>query len=230
MRVLLLGGVAGWLVGVAPLLAVNLVDYFGVYYFPNPFLAGAAGLTLGLLLGGVVAGLVGARARGAGRGVRGAGTTGLVAATLYAVSVIGLMEAARSFDALPPAVTKHPLRVSAGILFLASLLLLVALLTGALAGVEEATSVSQATQPTRTASSSRMPETRGVGSSPVYGRPPYSQPRGVTSATPSRPAGPRPSGPQWQAPDASDSRYEGARVAGPPSRPAQRSDSTNHRR
>ncbi|MGH2517292.1 MAG: hypothetical protein ACRDHP_16705 [Ktedonobacterales bacterium] len=231
MRVRILGGIAGWLFGVAPLLAVNLVDYFGLYYFPDPFLAGAIGLVAGLLLGGLVAGLIGGRSRGAGGGARGAGTTGLVAAALYAVSVIGLMEAARSFDALPPAVTQHPIRVSVGILFLATLLLLVALLTGVFAG-ESVEAPASRTQPARPASAPRAPAAHGATGTP-HGPPPYARPRYGDVAAPSRPATPRPGGPQWQppdAPDASDPRYAGARAYGPPSRPDQRSDSNPHRR
>lgn len=247
MRTRILGGITGWLLGVAPLLAVNAVDYFGIYYFPDPFVAGAIALVAGLLLGGIAAGLIGGRSRETGGGAWGAGTTGLVAAALYAVSVIALMEAARAFDALPFAVTEHPIRVSLGILFLATLLLLVALVTGVFVGrlaEAPATHVTTRSQPARRMSAPnaqsmpnapRQPGTSRPGG-PAYGPPPsspYAQPHYGDAAPPSRPAGPRPSGPQWQAPDASDPRYANARAygpTGPASRPARRTESgPNHR-
>jgi hypothetical protein len=227
----ILGGIVGWLLSVAPLLAVNAVDYFGVYYFPDPFVAGAIALVAGLLLGGITAGLIGGRARNAG-GPRGAGVTGIVAATLYAVSVFGLLEAARAFDALPQAVTEHPIRAGLGILFLAALLVLVTLVTGVLARKPAETPAASAktpAQPARPGSAQRVPGTsRPAG--PVYGQPPYAPPRYGDAAPPSRPASPRPSGPQGQSPDASDPRYAGARVYGPASRSARRSDSNSNGR
>lgn len=211
------GGVVGWLLGIAPLLAVNAIDYFGIYYFPDPFLAGAIALLAGLLLGGIVAGLVGGRSRQTGGGAAGAATTGLIAAVLYAVSVIGLMEAARIFDAPLFAVTDHPLRVSAGVLFIAALLLLVALVTGALAGTSA------------TATSTTSSPRGGYASGPARGQPPYSQPRYGASAPPSRPAGPPQSGPRGPSPDSSDPRYAGVRAHDPASRPARRSNSNPNR-
>ncbi|HLJ81462.1 MAG TPA: hypothetical protein VKT52_08255, partial [Ktedonobacterales bacterium] len=219
----------------------NAVDYFGIYYFPDPFVAGAIALVAGLLLGGIAAGLIGGRSREAGGGAWGAGTTGIVAAALYAVSVIALMEAARAFDALPFAVTEHPIRVSLGILFLATLLLLVALVTGIFAGrltEAPASHVPTRSQPPRRVSAPNAPRPPGTSrpGEPAYGpppAPPYAQPRYGDAAPPSRPAGPRPSGPQWQSPDASDPRYANARVygpTGPASRPARRTESDpNHR-
>lgn len=226
----ILGGIAGWLLGVAPLLAVNAVDYFGIYYFPDPFMVGAIALVAGLLLGGPTAGLIGGRSLKTGGGARGAGTTGIVAAALYAVSVIGLMEAGRAFDALPLAVTEHPIRVSLGIVFLAALLLLVALVIGAFAGKSAETPAPNAVpggqQPARSMNASHPGGGNRAGG-PAYGAgvPPNAQPRAGDAAPPSRPLGQYPSGSQRQPPDASDPRYAGARVYGPASRPGRRADS-----
>lgn len=124
------GGIAGWLMAILPLLGVNALEYFGVYYFPDPVFAGLAALIAGLALGGIVAALIGKRRSG----MPGAVISGVLAAILYSVSLIGLLFAARSLDALPALITEHPLRVSAGILFFAALMLLVSLITGALTG------------------------------------------------------------------------------------------------
>lgn len=215
------GGIAGWLLGIAPLLAVNAVDYFGIYYFPNPFLAGAVALLAGLLLGGVAAGLIGGRSLQTGGGASGAAATGIVAAVLYAVSVIGLMEAARIFDAPLFAVTDHPIRVSAGVLFVAALLLLVALVTGAVVGKFADDTTASGALPNRPGTSA---------SGPTYRQPPYPQRRYGESAPASRPAGPPQSGPRTPAPDAADPRYAGTRAYGPASRPARRSNSNPNRR
>ena len=226
------GGIAGWLLGVVPLVAVNAVDYFGIYYFPDPFLAGAIALVAGLLVGGVTAGVIGGRTHG---GAGGAGMTGMIAAVLYAVSVIALMEAARAFDALPFAVTEHPLRVSLGILFLAALLLLVALVTGVFVGRSAelpATPTNNAAGRSQAARRASAPSAVRQPGAARYGAPPYAQPRYGDAAPPSRAAGPpRPSNPQWQSPDASDPRYAGARAYGPAaSRPARRPNSNPNQR
>ena len=219
------GGIAGWFLGVAPLLAVNAIDYFGIYYFPNPFLVGSIAILAGLLLGGIVAGVIGSRSTTTGGGAIGAATTGIVAAALYAVSVIGLMEAARSFDALPLAVSEHPIRISLGILFIAALLLLVALITGVLAGKpakENSAFRAQPARPLAGPSAPRAAQSSGAAS----GIPPYAQPRYGEPAPPSRPASPRSTDPRRQSPDAFDPRYDphyaGARAFGTPSRPARR--------
>lgn len=223
------GGIAGWLLGIAPLLVVNAVVYFGIYYFPDPFLAGAIALLAGLLLGGVVAGLIGGRSSRTGGGASGAASTGLVAAGLYAVSVIGLMEAARIFDAPLFALTEHPIRVSVGVLFFAALLLLVALVTGTLAGTSVDDATAPSAQPSRPRVGAGVPR-GGYPSGPAYGQPPYAQPRYSESAPASRPAGPPRSGPRNPASATSDPRYAGTRAYGPASRPARRSDSNPQRR
>lgn len=180
------GGIAGWLVAILPLLAVNALEYFGIYYFPDPVLAGLAALIAGLALGGIVAALVG-KQRG---GMPGAVISGVLAAILYSVSLIGLLFAARSLDALPALITGHPLHVSAAILFFAALMLLVSLVTGALTGGASVETEPAVSYPPRTPLSASSPGRR----------PPASYPgaSGASSmpAAPSRPLYGPPSGTQ----------------------------------
>lgn len=190
MAVRIWGGIAGWLVAILPLLAVNALEYFGIYYFPDPVLAGLAALIAGLALGGIVAALVGKR-RG---GMPGAVISGVLAAVLYSVSLIGLLFAARSLDAMPALITGHPLRVSAAILFFAALMLLVSLVTGALTGGASVETEPAASYPPRDVLSASAGRTR---------RPPASYPgapgaSGTSSmpAAPSRPLYGPPSGTQ----------------------------------
>ncbi len=135
MAARILGGMAGWLIGVLPLIAVNATDYFGVTYFADPVLAGAVALLGGLLLGGIAAGAIGGRAgRHNPGGTAGAAVSGGTAALLYACTVVGLMYLARTFDAPSPVLVEHPLRISLVIFFFAALLLAIALATGAIIG------------------------------------------------------------------------------------------------
>ncbi len=57
------GGIAGWIAGALPLVAVNIADYLGVFAFQDAMLAGAVALVGGALICGVVAGSFGGRAR-----------------------------------------------------------------------------------------------------------------------------------------------------------------------
>ena len=129
------GGFVGWIAGVLPLAIVNVFEYFGIYYFDQPALAGAAALVGGIVLGGIVAGIIGGRARrNDPGGTVGALLSGGVAAFLYAVSLIAVLYIARSFDAPPPIIARHPVRISVAIIFFAVLLLGISVLTGALTG------------------------------------------------------------------------------------------------
>lgn len=177
MAARLWGGIAGWLVAVLPLLAVNALDYFGIYYFPNPVVAGLAALVGGLLLGGIVAALVGKR-----RGdMPGAAISGVLAAILYSASLIGLLYASRAADAPPSLITEHPLRVSAAILFFAALLLLASLATAAFTGSRVAETLPA------------VPYGQFTSASVPGRRPPASYP-GAPVAAPSRPLYGPPSG------------------------------------
>lgn len=216
------GGIAGWLAAVLPLLAVNALDYFGIYYFPDPVIAGLLALVGGLLLGGIVAALLGKR-RG---GVPGAATSGALAAILYAASLIGLLYASRASDALPSLITQHPLRVSAAILFFAALLLLVSLVTAVLTAGRAAEATPAALDarrgPASTSSTSstsgRRPPT-SYPAHPVYpgapavtSRPLYGPPSGTQGRLPGVP----------QSPSAPSTARDGAtrpRVYAPPPPP-----------
>ena len=129
------GGLAGWLAGILPLLVVDALEYFGVYYFAQPALAGAVALAGGILLGGITAGAIGGRAsrRRAG-GATGAAVSGGLAAIFYAITLIAVLYVARAQDAPPAVIARHPIRFSAAILFFAVLLMGAAVLMGAISG------------------------------------------------------------------------------------------------
>ena len=177
------GGVAGWLVAVLPLLVVNALDYFGVYYFPDPVVAGLVALVGGLLLGGFTAALLGGNRQ---EGARSAAPAGAVAAILYAASLFGLLYVARGSDAPPSFLSQHPIRVSAGILFFTALLLLVALTTGALTSKRRVTDAERVVAyPARGGMPVSAPRRRppamysGATSAPAASdRTPYGQPSG----------------------------------------------------
>jgi hypothetical protein len=152
------GGIIGWLVSVVPLVAVNVLDNAGVYYFPDPVLVAAVALVGGLLLGGVVAGWAGGRGRQGSGGPLAAGT---IAGGLFAVSLITLLFVARSLYDLPTVLAEHPLRASAAVLFCAALLLLVALLAGAVTGRRAAAVASVA--PARSAPVTSAARQRAAG-------------------------------------------------------------------
>lgn len=181
------GGIAGWLAAVLPLLAVNTLEYFGMYYFPDPVIAGLVALVGGLILGGPVAALIGARR---GR-VAGAAVAGVLAAILYSVSMIGLLYVSRALDASPSVLSQHPLRVSAAILFFAALLLLVSLVTGAVA-VRRAEDVplsaaSAATSQRRGPVPASVPSRRLPATYPAApSRPLYGPPAGARERMPSQ--------------------------------------------
>src|SRR5262249_45777960 len=86
------GGIAGWIAGAVPLVAVNLADYFGVFAFQEALVAGAAALVGGALLCGIIAGSIGGRAR-AGRpgGAAAAAPAGIIAALLFVATVAILL-------------------------------------------------------------------------------------------------------------------------------------------
>lgn len=129
------GGIAGWLIGLLPLIAVNIAGKIGTLSADDAVLAGAVALLGGLLLGGIVAGAVGGRpARTRPGGVTGAFISGGIAALLYAVALIALVIGAGRAGAAPAVVAEHPIRMSAAVVFLAALLLAIAVVTGAIAG------------------------------------------------------------------------------------------------
>jgi hypothetical protein len=132
MRRMVPAGILGGVLGVLPLALLNvIVNASGALgavetlAASNSALLGAAALLGGLALGGAVAGWL------AGRGGLGvAAGAGSIAALWYAVCVILLVVGGAKAGWGPPIAALHPLRASAAILLVASLLLLVALLAG----------------------------------------------------------------------------------------------------
>jgi hypothetical protein len=128
----IIGGIAGWLIGVLPLIGVNAADYFGLYI--NPILA----LVVSLLLGSVVTGYIGGKADGqAAGGSIGAGVAGGISAVLYAVSLVFLLLLAQSLGVLGSILSGQLFHITVAILFLACLWLGIAVLTGLLTGTRQ---------------------------------------------------------------------------------------------
>ncbi|MGZ3677172.1 MAG: hypothetical protein ACXWQR_01210 [Ktedonobacterales bacterium] len=130
MRARIGGGIAGWLIGVVPLIVVNALDYQGLFAFQDAVVAGLVALIGGIVLGGIVAGLLGGRAGG----TTAAATAGTVAAVLYAATLISLVIGTGILDSASPLIALHPLRISMALLFLATILLAIAIATGAIVG------------------------------------------------------------------------------------------------
>lgn len=128
MRARIGGGIAGWLIGIVPLLVVNMLDYQGLFSLQDAVPAGFIALIGGILLGGIAAGLLGGRAGG----TPSATTSGVIAAVLYAGTLIGLVFGAGILDSISPLIAQYPLPISMALLFLAALLIAISAATGAL--------------------------------------------------------------------------------------------------
>src|SRR5579863_5725687 len=131
----ILAGILGSLAGALPLLMVNVLvnggGSFGAIESTieeNVVVFGAGALLGGVVLGGVVAGWIAGRRGGTAE----SGVAGGIAAVLYAVMVILFVVGGAKQGWGPPIAALHPLRASAAICLVATLLLGVALLTGAL--------------------------------------------------------------------------------------------------
>jgi hypothetical protein len=142
MRARIYGGIAGWLIGVVPLIVVNALDYQGLFAFQDAVVAGLIALIGGIVLGGIAAGLLGGRAGG----TIAATTSGAVAAVLYAITLISLVIGTGILDSASPLIALHPLRMSMALLFLAAILLAVAIATGTIVG--RRANAAPATSPT----------------------------------------------------------------------------------
>jgi len=207
----ILGGIAGWLVGVLPLVIVNLVGFAGTLSPDQAALAGAIGLVGGVILGGVVAGYIGGRS-GA---IAGALLSGGIATLLYVTSVGSLLLVAGSQGDLPNIILEHPIRVGVAVLCVGAVLLMIALLSGFVSSrgqrsEDVANAVSHASQPAA-AYPLRAPQpaytrplhqpapSAGLLSDPRYGAAPRSRPLADADREPYPPAygGPR-SQPQQQ--------------------------------
>jgi hypothetical protein len=160
----LLAGVLGGIAGIFPLAANAAVDYAATqglldertaHLAVSPVFSGPPALLTGVALGAVVAGWPAGRRGGAPA----AGVAGGIAAGLYAVVVIGLVVGGARLELVPSVAGVHPLRTSAAVIFLASVLLGVAWLLGALVG----RSAEADATPTRGASVSGSPGARERG-------------------------------------------------------------------
>lgn len=135
-----LGGLYGWLASMAPLIVINGMGYVGLLNSQEAALAGAAALLGGPLLGGVVAGYyAGAPSRREPGGMASAAVAGGVASALYLAGVAGLLIAATQLGALPQIIADHPIRAGTAVVFLALILLAVAVAVGAWSGRGRAT-------------------------------------------------------------------------------------------
>jgi hypothetical protein len=132
-------GVLGGIAGIIPLAANAAVDYAATqglldattaHWAQSPLLAGPPALLSGVALGGIVAGWPAGRRGGAAA----AAAAGGIAAGLYAVVVTGLVVGGARLGLVPSVAAVHPLRASAAVIFLASVLLAVAWLLGAVVG------------------------------------------------------------------------------------------------
>jgi hypothetical protein len=129
-----IGGIAGWIIGALPLIAVNIATYLG-FYIDNPVLIGATALLAGLILGGIVSGFIGGRpGRWVSGGAIGAGVSGGISALLYAVTIIALVIFAPSLGGLPSLPADQLVHVIIAVLFCAALLMGISMLAGLLAG------------------------------------------------------------------------------------------------
>jgi hypothetical protein len=189
------GGIAGWIAGTLPLAAVNVADIVGIFSFDEAVLAGALALGAGILLGGIMAGSFGGRPRdGQPGGASAAASSGLLAAGLFAVSVIVLLVGTAIHDSDQLGVVDI-IRLALTVIFVAALLLLVCLLTGAIVGRLATRRPAAPLQPARypAAPSAPRPGTsvgNGMGISRSVSRPagasrPVSHP--VSPAAPRRP-------------------------------------------
>lgn len=174
MRARIGAGIAGWFVGLLPTAAVNAAAYAGILDYQVAALANAVAFFGGLLLGGAVAGRLGARGRS---GLAGAAQAGGITAALCAVSLVCLILGVGSIKTTF-LFADAPLAVVGAIAFLALLQLGAALLAAAFGG--------------RAPISSATPPRAGQS------RPTYENPRGYPQRAPSAPRreGPYNSGPR----------------------------------
>jgi hypothetical protein len=136
-----IAGILGAIVGVLPLALVNVVVNGGGTFgdvetqaVDHAVAVGAVALLGGVALGGTVAGWIGGRRGGAAGG----GISGAVAAILYAIVVILAAVGGARQGWAPPIFALHPIRTSAAVVLVATLLLAVALVVGRLAGARPA--------------------------------------------------------------------------------------------
>ncbi len=122
------GGIAGWLVGTLPLVAVNVAGFLGLFSFQDTLIVGGIALLGGILLGGIVAGSIAGHARAAL-------ASGGIAALLFVLTIVALEVGTAITDVAPPLVAdgenvRDIIPALAVLVFAAALLLAVSLVTG----------------------------------------------------------------------------------------------------
>jgi hypothetical protein len=133
-------GVLGWLAGLLPVVAVNVIGYLGYLNTEDALNAGAIALFGGLALGGLLTGVLSgrARARRNRRVARNARerwwTAAATAGGLYVVTLLSLMVAAALLHVGTDIVELYPVPVAVAVVCLGSALAVIALGVGALAG------------------------------------------------------------------------------------------------
>jgi hypothetical protein len=170
----IVGGIAGWLAAMAPLLGVNIAGYANVFDSNTAVIAGAAALLGSILLGGLVTGLIAGRPSSARAG--GALATlpaGALTAFLYIISLITVVMVAIRVGAAPTVVAEHPLRISGAVVCLGAILLGMSLLVGVLTGKRSGQRTSQAQ------GSSTLRQGMARPSQPGYGGHPSQPSRGA---------------------------------------------------
>lgn len=123
----ILGGLSGWLVSLAPIVAVNVLAFTGVISPNDVAIAGGLALLLGIALGSWLAGALGGRS---GPGLGGV-VAGVITAALFSGTLIGVMYLLRAQHQLPYLLALHPIRTTGAIGFVACLILCVAAVSGA---------------------------------------------------------------------------------------------------
>ncbi len=131
-----IAGIVGYVAGALPLVLVNVLlndsafGANGTAAAQNTVLFGAVGLLGGILLGGAIAGWIAGRRSGAAGG----GSAGAIAGVLYAITMIAVIRVGAQQHWNPALAALDPIRTSAALILVATLLTMVALAVGALAG------------------------------------------------------------------------------------------------
>ena len=163
----IVGGIAGWLAAMAPLLGVNIAGYANVFDSNTAVIAGGAALLGSILLGGLVTGLIAGRSSSARNG--GALATlpaGILAAFLYVISLITVVMVAIRVGAAPTVVAEHPLRISGAVVCLGAILLGMSLLVGVLTGKRSGQGTSQVRGSSTVRHETAQPNQPGYGGHP----------------------------------------------------------------
>jgi hypothetical protein len=161
----IIGGIFGWLIGVLPIVGLDVAEYFGLY-LPNPEFFGALALVIGVILGGIASGYLGGRPRGEGAvtgGAAGASITGGISSVLYVISTVALLLFSASQGGMTSISSGQLLHVAAALLFFTALWLGIAMLTGFLTGSD--TERQESSPPYRQTSHPRYTDVGNAGRS-----------------------------------------------------------------